>query len=324
MADQVEGAAAPTMEQAPAPVAKPEQEPSASGIVTAPQPEAVTKAEPTAAAALPAQPPLPAPAPSAPAAVPAQAMAPLQQPALQAMMAQNVFAQNLMAQNLMAQAMARPNMLAQAMGHGVGAVHAGVPGALAAVMQQAAAQQRPMQAVPMAGGQAAAAPLLPQPRPAPKPAPPPHPHHAEHPHAWSPIDVVTVQRKRSPSSCRPTRYLDVLLSCSDGDMPDFARHRGKAQVFHDGQEVRKQQQAAAAANAAARAQAAAQRRAAAEAAAEEEANIRSHGYSTRKRNATRSFKDLYPDLLAGDDDDEGDEDEKIEKVRGVSPFGLES
>ncbi|GAX74644.1 hypothetical protein CEUSTIGMA_g2092.t1 [Chlamydomonas eustigma] len=161
------------------------------------------------------------------------------------------------------------------------------------------------------------APAAPPPVPRiPKPVLPPKPHAFEHSSLWTPIDVTASRSRRSAVKVRPTRHLDVLLSCSDGDMPELRRHRGTAFVFRDEVRTRiaapsqskEQQQAALEA----RMKQQAARQAAEQARAAQAAASRTHGYSTRVRNATKNFKELYPDLLA-DDDDEADEDEKIDK-----------
>ncbi|GAX82471.1 hypothetical protein CEUSTIGMA_g9898.t1 [Chlamydomonas eustigma] len=150
----------------------------------------------------------------------------------------------------------------------------------------------------------------------PQPVLPPKPHPFEHPSLWTPIDVTVCRCRRSAVKVRPTRHLDVLLSCSDGDMPEMRRHRGTAFVFRDEVRTRiaapsqskEQQQAALEA----RMKQQAARQAAEQARAAQAAASRTHSYSTRVRNATKNFKELYPDLLA-DDDDEADEDEKLDK-----------
>ena len=141
----------------------------------------------------------------------------------------------------------------------------------------------------------AAPPQPPKPPRIPRPVLPPQPHAIEHAHGWTPFDVPVNRGRRSVSRTKPTRHLDVLLSCSDGDMPDFRRHRGTAMVFRD--DVRrtrvaapqqtKEQQAAALA---ARLEQQAAKQAAEQARAMQAAKSRSHGYSTRVRNATKNFK----------------------------------
>jgi hypothetical protein len=160
---------------------------------------------------------------------------------------------------------------------------------------------------------------VPPPRPPPKPKPvlkpvlPAKPHGPEFGATWTPLEVAVKKRRRSTSVYKPTRHLDILFSCSDGDMPAFLRHRGSALVHKEVRERRapaagrpQQQQQQQARRPAARDQD--------EDYEDEEGGNKAHHYSTRRRNATRSYKDLYPDLMA-DDDDEGDEDENIEKVR---------
>lgn len=212
-----------------------------------------------------------------------------------------------------------------------------LPGLLQHALAGMAAGMPGMQSGPGAPAPAAAFAPVPAPAPPPvrKPPPPPPPppkvHTPEHLRGWTPLEVAAPRARRSPTQPRLTPMVDVLLSCSDGDMPDFLRHRGTAAVFYDDSgkpKTEPRQKVTAAQTAAARAEAAQQRRAAQEAAAEEEAVQRSHGYSTRKRNATRNFKALYADLVADEDDEEGDEDEKMEKMEtdeeSSSESGLDS
>ena len=126
----------------------------------------------------------------------------------------------------------------------------------------------------------------------PRPIKPLQSHDTEHGRTWTPFDTVAVKGRRTYTGrIRPTTRLDVLLSCSDGDMPDFRRHVGSAPLFREQGSAKKQAQAQQLV-AQQQKQAAARERAEM-ARAEEMAANRQHGYSTRVRNATKSFKVRY-------------------------------
>lgn len=123
----------------------------------------------------------------------------------------------------------------------------------------------------------------------PRPIVPLQSHNTEHGRNWSPFDTAVVKGRRTYTGrIRPTTRLDVLLSCSDGDMPDFRRHVGSGALFRELGSAKKQAQAQQLA-AQQQKQAAARERAEM-ARAEEMAANRQHGYSTRVRNTTKSFK----------------------------------
>eukprot|EP00955_Chlamydomonas_euryale_P029728 313180-Chlamydomonas_euryale.AAC.7 len=179
-------------------------------------------------------------------------------------------------------------------------------------MQPAAApHDKPHEAASSAAGRPAQAaanewappepPAVPaaMPRELPKPVGPATARRLEHTPNWAPANLTVARMPRTAVPARPSNAIDLFYAIADGYMPELVAHRGSGHVnvAPKAAKTKKtggtsphtkylQQQAALEA----RREKEAARRAMEEAQAEAAAANRLHGYSTRKRNATKNYR----------------------------------